>query len=45
MWHGAQVEEALDFMAAHGLNGLIFHPNDLIDQLVVPTRYFSTNSC
>ena len=40
MWQWAQVEEALDFMAAHGLNGLIFHQNDLIDQLVVPTRYF-----
>ncbi len=41
MWQWAQVEEALDFMAAQGLNGLIFHQNDLIDQLVVPTRYFS----
>ena len=40
MWQWAQVKEALDFMAAHGLNGLIFHQNDLIDQLVVPTRYF-----
>src|SRR4030042_1177686 len=40
MWQWAQVGEAFAFMAAHGLNGLIFHQNDLIDQLVVPTRYF-----
>ena len=41
MWQFAQVERALEVMAATGLNALIFHQNDLIDWLVLPSRYFS----
>lgn len=41
MWQFAQVERALEVMTATGLNALIFHQNDLIDWLVLPSRYFS----
>ncbi|MEW5718593.1 MAG: hypothetical protein AB1817_08205, partial [Chloroflexota bacterium] len=41
MWQWAAIERALDFMTLTGLNALIFHQNDLIDQLVFPEDYFS----
>jgi hypothetical protein len=43
MWQWAAVERALDFMTPTGLNALIFHRNDLIDQLVFPEDYFSVD--
>ena len=39
MWRWASVRNALDFMTRFGLNALIFHQNDLTDQLVVPEQY------
>ena len=40
MWRWASVERALDLMQQVGLNALIFHQNDLIDQLVSPRAFF-----
>ncbi len=40
MWQLAQVERALELMRPLGLNALIFHQNDLIDQLVLPLAHF-----
>lgn len=40
MWRWASVERALDLMEPLGLNALIFHQNDLIDQLVSPRAFF-----
>ncbi len=40
MWQLAQVRRTLDLMGPLGLNALIFHQNDLIDQLVLPLAYF-----
>jgi hypothetical protein len=40
MWQWAQVERALDFMHAHGLNALIFHQNDIVEHLVFPLEFF-----
>jgi hypothetical protein len=41
IWQLAQVEQAMDFMQRFSMNALIFHQNDLIDQLVFPLKYFS----
>ncbi|GGG03445.1 hypothetical protein [Paenibacillus abyssi] len=41
MWRWSAVERALDFMSTNGLNALIFHQNDLIDNLVFPKAYFT----
>ncbi len=41
MWQLAQVERALELMRSLGLNALIFHQNDLIDQLALPLQVFS----
>jgi hypothetical protein len=40
MWQWAQVERALEFMHAHGLNALIFHQNDIVEHLVFPLEFF-----
>jgi hypothetical protein len=40
MWQWAQVDQALSFMRKFGLNTLIFHQNDIVDQLVFPTAFF-----
>ena len=40
MWQFAHVDRALELMRPLGLNALIFHQNDLIDQLVLPLAYF-----
>lgn len=40
MWQLAQVEQTMDFMERFSMNALIFHQNDLIDQLVFPLKYF-----
>lgn len=41
MWRWSAVERALDFMSQTGLNALIFHQNDIIDNLVFPKNYFT----
>lgn len=41
MWKWACVERALDFMEEFGMNALIFHQNDIIDQVVLPEKYFT----
>ena len=41
MWRWASVEKSLTFMEKFQMNALIFHQNDLIDQLVLPEAYFS----
>lgn len=41
MWKWASVEKALDFMEEFKLNALIFHQNDIIDELVLPEKYFT----
>jgi hypothetical protein len=40
MWSWRWAKRAIDTAAAHGLNGLVFHRNDIIDLLVFPQRYF-----
>jgi hypothetical protein len=40
MWQWAQIDQALSFMRKFGLNTLIFHQNDIVDQLVFPTAFF-----
>lgn len=41
MWRWQSVARALEVMERIGLNTLIFHQNDLIDELVRPSAYFS----
>jgi hypothetical protein len=41
MWSWRWAKRAIDTAAAHGLNGLVFHRNDIIDLLVFPQRYFA----
>jgi hypothetical protein len=41
MWNWNAVERALNFMHEFGFNALIFHQNDLMDQIVLPREYFS----
>ncbi|NHN34911.1 hypothetical protein [Paenibacillus agricola] len=41
MWRWSAVERALEFMAETDLNALIFHQNDIIDNLVFPKAYFT----
>ncbi|NMA65696.1 MAG: hypothetical protein GX957_05565 [Clostridiaceae bacterium] len=41
IWSTYHVEETMKFMERFSMNALIFHQNDLIDQLVFPLRYFS----
>lgn len=43
MWQQAQVDLAMDFMVKHGMNALIFHQNDLVEQLVFPEAYFDND--
>ncbi len=43
MWQQGQVDSALEFMKKEGLNALIFHQNDLVDQLVFPEKYYSND--
>nr|WP_296485659.1 hypothetical protein [uncultured Acetatifactor sp.] len=43
MWQQAQVDMALEFMVKEGLNALIFHQNDLVDQLVFPEKYYDND--
>jgi hypothetical protein len=40
LWQMAQIDRTLDFMTGTGLNALIFHQNDIIDELVLPSQYF-----
>lgn len=41
MWQLSHVERTLDFMRRYDMNALIFHQNDLVDQLVFPHAIFS----
>lgn len=43
MWQQSQIDIALDFIRKYDLNALIFHENDLIDQLVFPEKYFDND--
>jgi hypothetical protein len=40
MWQWAQVSQALSFMQKFELNTLIFHQNDIVDDLVFPRAFF-----
>ncbi len=40
MWNWAAVERALDFINEFGMDALIFHQNDLLDAVVLPTKIF-----
>ncbi len=40
MWQRAAVDRALELMRQVGLNALIFHQNDLVDQLALPLKHF-----
>lgn len=40
MWQWAQVERALDLMQSTGLNALVFHQNDIVEELVFPQEFF-----
>ena len=40
MWSWRWVKRAIDEGAAHGLNALVLHKNDLLDKLAFPARYF-----
>lgn len=40
MWRWASVKRVLQLMKRLEMNALIFHQNDLIDQLVYPEKYF-----
>ena len=41
MWQWSHVEQAVAFLERTGMNALVFHQNDLVDQLVFPAAYFS----
>ena len=41
MWRWESVRRSLDLMERLGMNTLIFHQNDIIDQIVLPRAYFS----
>jgi len=40
MWQWNSVKTALDFMQKFGLNALILHQNEIMDDIVMPSRYF-----
>ena len=40
MFNMFHVDRAINFAKDHGLNGLIFHCNELLDKLVLPYKYF-----
>jgi hypothetical protein len=40
MWDRASIEEALDYMGRTGLNALVFHMTDIIDQLLFPDKFY-----
>lgn len=41
MWQWQSVKTALSFMQRYGLNALIFHQNDIMDDIAMPQCYFS----
>jgi len=41
MWQWHQVRLAIDLMKKNGMNTLIFHQNDIPEQLVYPAAYFN----
>jgi len=43
MWNWAWVGKSLDVMEELGLNALVFHRNDLLDLLVLPSSLFSVS--
>ena len=40
MWQWSHIERTIEVMEKTGMNALIFHQNDLTDQLVFPVKYF-----
>lgn len=40
MWDTTQARAAMDFIKRYNLNALMFHQNELLDQLVYPEKYF-----
>lgn len=40
MFNMYHVDRAIRFAKEHGLNGLIFHCNELLDKIVLPYKYF-----
>lgn len=40
MWRWRAVQDALEFCERFGLNALVFHQIDLIDEVVLPAAYF-----
>ena len=40
MWDTTQARTAMDFIKRYNMNALIFHQNELSDQLVYPEKYF-----
>jgi hypothetical protein len=43
MWQQAQVDLALDFIVKNNMNAMIFHKNDLVDDLVFPEAYYDND--
>ena len=43
MWSWRWAKRAIDFAAAHRMNVLVFHQNDIIDLLTFPHRYFTVD--
>lgn len=43
MWQQGQIDAALEFMDKQRLNAIIFHENDLVNQLVFPEKYFDND--
>lgn len=41
MFNLFHVDRAIQFAKEHGMTGLIFHCNELIDRIVLPSHYFS----
>lgn len=44
MWRWSAIDEALGFIAETGMNALVLHQNDLIDALVFPSTYISSET-
>ena len=41
MWYHAHVNRVLSFMENNGFNALIFHQSDILNNLVLPSKYIS----
>ena len=43
MWYHAHIKRVLDFMSNNGFNALILHQSDLLNHLIFPRKYLSSN--